>query len=806
MSRIGLLSIRNMKRQKMRSICLFIAIAISTFLMTIALVLANSLELSYGEYLKENRIWQGDAAINVYSTEDVNKISESDLVKDIGCEYHLGYVMDNDDAAANIAYYSEAMYEKMNCSPSEGTVPVEKNDILLPKYIAQKAWADCKIGSEITLDYFIGDNEVSDVFTISGFYEQKVSTRNMFLVSEKYFLDKKQEYIDKGVEESQFPIMTVVTFNKNSNFEGLTEQLIAETNIDVNTDEYVVNEECDDVLQNSIKIIILIVSVAIIIIGGLLIVNIFELSLNNESVFYRSLYILGVSKGEVLRMIFIQLVMIALFANVFAIILAHISCGLVLVPFVNSMINLELTLKISAKTIVFPTMLSSLEVAFGLCLMMRHVSKRMVIIEQVECVNYKKRSGRWFSNPIYRMTMRRIATQKRAVISISAILFIGLVLCNGICSYIKGFDINKYIGESLLADYVVHNATFDQYSDQIDVIDESALAPLFNSDKEFEYASASAKDYQVSLDEESLDRYRELIQDGQYNDGIITTHLYGLDDYFVSQLDVLKGEIDIDKFRSGNYLILDGVSAPDKNLEIEDGNSWWNIGDKVQLKAADGSMREYEIMAIVNMPYDLTVGTYYNDTCNFFLPQSEWEKLTGETSKYICLFNVDESDKAYWDNRFEELESSNSNITYQSAKTVAEDNKELFERIEAMVIILVLIIFASVIGGFFNIVVNEMYQLKNELINLQRIGVSEKELVKQFILEVVSYLCIGIILGCSSSPFIARGIINNLIDEDYVRYSAVYIVDFAYIFVAIIIASLATVLYKKKVIVKRFER
>ena len=122
------------------------------------------------------------------------------------------------------------------------------------------------------------------------------------------------------------------------------------------------------------------------------------------------------------------------------------------------------------------------------------------------------------------MTLRRVGTQKRAVFGISFLLFLGIVLCNGICSYIKGFDIDQYIGESLQADYVVHNASFDAMSDQIAEIEESALSTLFNTEKEFEYASASAKEYQVKLDEESTLKYRELLPEGQYKETFLHTY------------------------------------------------------------------------------------------------------------------------------------------------------------------------------------------------------------------------------------------------------------------------------------------
>lgn len=798
---ISLLSIRNMKRQKTRTICLFIAIVISTFLISVVSVLSESLQQSYGDYIKSNRLWQGDVAINVYSDKEVSSISDSELVKDVGCEYHLGYVIADGDAVANVAYYSSDMYEKMNCEPMEGEVPTEKKDIYLPKYIAEKAWPNCKVGSEITLAYSIGNESVSDTFTISGFYEQKVGSRNMFLVSEKYYDEKKQEFSEKGIDDSEFPIMLAVSFKEHKNFEELTQKLLSEEGI--HTTEYTVNEEVTDSLEKGIRILECIILSVLAIIGSLLIVDIYELSLNNDRIYYRSLYILGVSKREIVRMILIQMVAIAVVANIIAAGLACVSCNYLLVPLINRLINLELQMSISKGALIYPVLISLLEVVLGLLLMLRHINRQINITGKTRKIKYKKRTGRKFSNPLFRMTLRRVGTQKRAVFGISFLLFLGIVLCNGICSYIKGFDIDQYIGESLQADYVVHNASFDAMSDQLAVIEESALSTLFNTEKEFEYASASAKEYQVKLDEESTLKYRELLPEGQYKDGLITTYLYGLDDYFVSKMDVIKGEIDLDKFNSGNYVILDGVCAPEAGMETEQGKSWWNIGDKVSLTASDGSVKEYEIMAYADLPYDLGVGSYYYETCNFFLPESEWENLTGETGRYICLFNVNKNDLPYWEETFHTLSKTNDSIKYESARTIAEDNKDLFRNIEVIVVMIILIIIASVLGGFFNIIINEMYQLKNELINLKKIGVSERELVVQFVFEVFIYICTGIVLGIVLSPVLVRTFINDVIAEDYVTYRLVYSIDAVYIFMGIVIMFGAVMMYKRNVISKR---
>ena len=37
------------------------------------------------------------------------------------------------------------------------------------------------------------------------------------------------------------------------------------------------------------------------------------------------------------------------------------------------------------------------------------------------------------------------------------------------------------------------------------------------------------------------------------------------------------------------------------------------------------------------------------------VPESEWENLTGETGRYVCLFNVNKNDLPYWEETFHSL-------------------------------------------------------------------------------------------------------------------------------------------------------
>ena len=86
---------------------------------------------------------------------------------------------------------------------------------------------------------------------------------------------------------------------------------------------------------------------------------------------------------------------------------------------------------------------------------------------------------------------------------------------------------------------------------------------------------------------------------------------------------------------------------------------------------------------------------------------------------------------------------------------------------------------------------------------MKKIGVSERELVVQFVFEVFIYICTGIVLGIVLSPVLVRTFISDVIAEDYVTYRLVYSIDAVYIFMGIVIMFGAVMMYKRNVISKR---
>lgn len=83
--------------------------------------------------------------------------------------------------------------------------------------------------------------------------------------------------------------------------------------------------------------------------------------------------------------------------------------------------------------------------------------------------------------------------------------------------------------------------------------------------------------------------------------GTVQSHLYGIDNFILTGLEVFDGEIDVNKFKTGNYVI---VSAYDSSGKIP----YYRVGDKITIDFGNQKSKQYKVMAIAGIPFNLSLG------------------------------------------------------------------------------------------------------------------------------------------------------------------------------------------------------
>lgn len=793
MSLITRISLRNMKIRKGRTICVFLSIFISMVFITSAFLLYSSMNASYSSYLREGRSWKGDAGIYVYSEDDADTIIKSSMVRQ-SCEgYHLGEIItDGDYVQTEIACYSDDMSDWMNCAPTEGSMPEKADEIVVSTDFLESRGIDPEdaINKKIDIEYNISDQKVSDSFTIAGYYQSETSAKDMILVSEDYYTECVEKYKALGIKDTDFPILVEVIFTQNSDFEKLTQKLISQTSIPVDDAEYIVNSEVTGAFGTGMTIFVTVITAFIMIIGVLLILNTYSMTMNNDIILYRQLYALGVSKKELVRFVYIQIQLLTVIA-----LLSGWICGILItrmsvIPVLHHLISLDLQIDITPFLFIFTLIFAEIITFLCVFIVYRQIRKYTGINSRVRSVRYKKKYGMMFKNLCRRMAARRIGANKGSFIFITFMLLTGVLICNGISSYISGFDATKYISESLPVDYAVHSSTFNLDIRKRQGFKKDQLSGVNDLQGVIESGGASAAEINAILDPEAEKRFKQLGMQSPDASGIMHTNLYGLDSMFLKHMKVLKGSIDTEKFASGNYCIINSLGLEDT------GESCWNPGDQIQVTGDSGISGEYTVMAIVSFPDDLSYQSKWEASSDIYIDENAWQKITGKDDYYLYAYNVKDGYKKIWDQTLKEITENDDSLVYDSAETRLEENQDYFDELRALSVLIIIITMIVILGGFLNIIVNEMNNLRTESINLQRIGVSRKNLLLTFGAEVCSYMFIGVLLGAALTPVVCRLFINGLIAESYVTYRDTWMIDILYLIFGAVVSIVCCIVYR----------
>ena len=242
-------------------------------------------------------------------------------------------------------------------------------------------------------------------------------------------------------------------------------------------------------------------------------------------------------------------------------------------------------------------------------------------------------------------------------------------------------------------------------------------------------------------------------------EGLIGTHLYGVDDFITGKLEIADGEFDLEKFKTGEFVIASSF------IDTGEGR-YYNIGDKVPIDFGNGNVKEYEVMAIGDIPYALgPQHTHYFDLY-LTLPADEFISQTGETGAMKTAFNAEEISlpaiQEWVDNYCENVDP---NMAYQSRETFAAE----FEGVQNMYLTVggLLSFILALIGilNFINSIITSVQTRRQELAVLQSIGMTGKQLRRMLICEGLWYMVITVVITLTVGSLITYGMVMGIASQ-----------------------------------------
>ena len=247
--------------------------------------------------------------------------------------------------------------------------------------------------------------------------------------------------------------------------------------------------------------------------------------------------------------------------------------------------------------------------------------------------------------------------------------------------------------------------------------------------------------------------------------------LYGADDFLLNHMEVIEGAIDLEKLKSGKYILL-SVECNDDGTIIDNPNI--SVGDTIRinhLKAEELSttitdIYDFIIMAKVRTNEN-TATTRNTGETRFYLPTEIFLPLCGNPHLVSFPFDVKdgtEAEMAEFLNRY--IDSVEPSMDFESKETYVSSFDDLTSLIITIGGALSIIIGIIGIANFVNSVLTSVITRKKEFAMLQSIGMTGKQIKCMLSFEGLYYavgtIITSAVLSVLFSVVVVKGISSGI--------------------------------------------
>lgn len=699
--------------------------------------------------------WSADIAIINIHDEEITDFIKSYNNLEYDMYYQIGYVTNSNLSGHTIVQCSDekAFTWTLN-SLVEGDLPKEFNQVLLPLGYHDNQGSNYKIGDVVDLSISINDIVTKYSFIVSGTYEKKMSNDYRVFVSSKFLSSEVLSLKDIKVTS-----VGLFKFDNHKDIINFVTDIKIKRSIDDN--RIFINELTNN--DNNMNMILIILVGSICILSIIIVSNVFLLTRSNDINYFGKLKILGMSNQKIYHIQFIQMHLLYLVGYVIGVIssIFVIKAVLEVIPKVLNITSLEYELHINSILIAF--VLTYFVMLISSISPIRFITKSSPIDTLVYNDNVKgKKKSKHLNNR--NIVFSYLLASKRKLIPIILLLSISVSLFSMIFSLIQSIDVVGYIEESMKVDILVANKSFinNNYKNLDNVTIENENIENFNNWVGIiDGGGVYVEIIKHKIPSDKINHYKTIVGGTETsNEMYMISYLYGLDDFILNKTKILSGQIDYKLYSSGDYILVDtfGESPEDQSL--------YEVGDQVTVETEEGMVKTYEVMAIIDIPSNLTARSHPVGSINFFLPSQEFLNMSGLENYLVYAYNIEENYTELWDSRLEILLGSeeNSNIGYESKKVMQDELEKMLDIFKSVGYSISL--FLGIIG-IVSLITNRIVAIKNRMIDFaifHSLGIQKREILRNLVIESVSITGVSLVIHfVSGRAFIsfAKMILSN---------------------------------------------
>lgn len=811
---INKLTRKSVKANKLRNIFAIIAIALTTVLFTSLFTIGMSMIESIEQQSMRQVGGYAHGTFKGLTAEEFNNVKDHPLIKKLGYSIMVSMGENKEFLKhhTEIRYATGTQAKMWFCSPTNGKLPQNENEIATDTTVLDLLGIPHKIGEKITIEYYIGKHKLSTEFVLSGFWEgDEVSPGSMVFVSRE-FIDRKLANMkidrasEKGMETGL--IYADVMFKNSLNIEQDMEKVLKDSGYsnDRNAPNFIAtgvnwaymstNFEIDP----STVIAVLGASLLIIFTGYLIIYNIFQISVIKDIRFYGLLKTIGTTSKQIKKIIKRQALLLSIIGIPIGLVIGYI-IGNILSPIIMSTASFRTSYISFHPAIFIGATIFSLITVFISCRKPVRIASKVSPVEATRYVDVtiqgKTHKKSFNGGKVYRMAFSNILRNRRKAAVVIISISLSLVLLNSVFTFTNGFDMDRAVNKYVITDFMTGNANYFNdlkcFTSDADVVSEQMINTISRLDG---IENSGRIYYNLQYADTWMDSKETRIQ------------LYGMEDFPLSRLNIFEGKVDLEKLKTGNYII-EGVSSDDNgNIRYE--TSKFHIGDKVTVTFENNVTKVYEIMAKAEDKYNMSVRySFGGDSCTMYLPAGEFVSQIKNPLTMSYVFDVEnkyiERTERFLQDYTNKIEPQ---MDYESKRKFVDEFKSLQNMFLLVGGTLSFIIGIIGILNFINAILTSIISRRREFAMLQSIGMTNKQLNRMLILEGLFYalatIVNSILFSSLLSIVVVRPIGSSLWFYNYkFVILPILIISPILLLVSIFVPCVSYISVKKQTIVER---
>jgi putative ABC transport system permease protein len=759
-----------------------IAIILTSILFTSVFTASSSVLKSLVESEMRIKMSKSHISVEELTKEQYELVSKDKAIKKYGLSIFLSFA-DNEELSekyTEIRYADKNAAESFLCLPSTGRLPLKEDEIATSTMVLDLLKIKHQLGEKVKLTYTLNKKVISKEFTLCGYWEgDKIAKSQLAWVSKAYcdsvapIAPAKQ--INKRNYEGDYKLS--IWFDNSLSLEKKTKALEKRCNLKEVNARFSANPAYDLFVEDGFPFESVAIILGIIMLSGYLIIyNVFNISVNIDIRVYGLLKNIGTTGKQLKKIVRLQALWLSMIGIPLGMIFGFL-IGRTMTPFLlaNGEVGNKVQTSISYNPLVFiAAALFTLFTIYVGCLKPCHIVEKLSPVEAVRMTDAKfhKKTKKSGNVSAFSMAVLTAIRTRHKGIAVVISMALSLMILNMVYMIVNGFDFNVYTSTFISSDYEVNGFTSNLKNANLNIITPEFINTC-NENKNIKsiglvyYTQGSHKIDDILY--KNLKEWIKKIGNDNFSDfdrsymkkalktREVQSEIIGINKAAFEKLEMGKRKCTWNEFSSGKYIITLNVSY----------GEFYSAGDNVNVEFSDTDRKEYQVLALGNLPYTLRY-YYYTPliTQIFLLPEKEYIKETGNKNAMVAAIDITKGrTKAVseWLNAY--LQKHNSKYFIKSRYEIQKEFENFVNKYYVIGGSLTLVLFIIGILNFFNTSATSILSRKKELSLLEVVGMTKKQLLKMLIIEGVLYLGIAFALAATLGTMIATKLISISVEK-----------------------------------------